>query len=91
MFSFGFLVKHSSCKSLISIVLKENLSKSNQLKKEEFNTFFQRIFPTNGVFLKPNDFDMHFSDYFDYYKNFNNINKFIFYDDERSAKKKFRK
>lgn len=30
---------------------------------------------------------MHFSDYFDYYKNFNNINKFIFYDDEDQQRK----
>lgn len=82
LFSFGFLLKHYNCKSLISIVLKENLSKSNQLKEEEFNTFFQKIFPTNGIFQKPNDFDIHFSDYFDYYKTFNNLKGFTFYDNE---------
>ena len=82
IFSFGFLVKHYSCKSLISIVLTENLSKFNQLKEEEFNTFFEKIFPTNGIFLKPNDFDIHFSDYFDYYKTFNNLEGFTFYDNE---------
>lgn len=45
IFSFGFLVKHSSCKSLISIVLKENLSKSNQIKKRRIQYFFPKDFP----------------------------------------------
>ena len=86
IFSFGFLVKHYNCKSLISIVLKENLRKSNQLKEEEFNTFFQKNFPTNGIFQKPNDFDIHFSDYFNYYKTFNNLKGFTFYDNEEEQR-----
>ena len=82
MFSFGFILKHYDCKSVISIVLRENLNKSNKLNEKEFKAFFSKIFPSNGCFLNPNDFDKHFSDYFDYYKTFNNLKEFIFYDNE---------
>ena len=50
--------------------------------EDKFESSFKKIFPPNNIFLKPNQFDAHYSEYFDFFKYFEKENKFEYYEDK---------
>ena len=67
-FLFGQYLKHLKCKSKL-LVYQDN-SNLITLEEHNFNQIFNKKFPRDLIFKSPLDFEKHYSDYFEFKKNF---------------------
>ena len=84
-FQVYYLLKHLKCNDKIYAFL---LKDEYPLNEEEFNKKFKN-FPRSNKFETPYAFDLHYSDYFDFYRYYENKKEFEYFRDKLENRENF--
>ena len=79
------LLDHLECNCKIIVISKKD---EKLIKEVEFKKLF-KAFPRNDKFKTPYDFEMHYSEYFEFDKYYETDTEFHYFNDERRKRKNF--
>ena len=79
------LLDHLECNCKIIVISKKD---EKLIKEVEFKKLF-KAFPRNDKFKTPYEFEMHYSEYFEFDKYYETDTEFYYFNDERRKRKNF--